>query len=416
MEKKNLPAFKISKLILVPILISLLPHFAFAETKTFIKEYTYHAGDEDSRNSSRTIALREVKRLLLEELGTYLESQTEVKNFQMTKDQITALTAGIVSTEVIEDTWDGKTYWLQARIKADSESVIKYIDILRQDRQKVKELEEIKKRSDDLLKENESLRKELTTAKGEKKQKDTVAYNKTIKDIEAGEWYEKGFSLQISGSYKEAVVAYTSAIELNPKYEDAYYNRGLAYYILGNHRQAVSDFDKVIEMRPDSPAYYTGRGLAYYNIDNYGQAIENFDKEIELFPKNGMAYFNRGDTYARLGNYRQAVKDYDKAISLGRPARDLIVEMLGVRSSVPYEMLYNNRGDAHYKLGNYRYAVKDYDKVIELNPKDANAYFNRGIAYQKLGNDNNMKQDMKIAARLGYKEAQDFLKSKGIVW
>ena len=36
-----------------------------AETKTFIKEYTYHAGDEDSMNSSRTIALREVKRLLL---------------------------------------------------------------------------------------------------------------------------------------------------------------------------------------------------------------------------------------------------------------------------------------------------------------------------------------------------------------
>jgi len=45
-------------------------HFADAEIKTFVKEYTYHAGDEDSRNSSRTIALREVKRLLLEELGT----------------------------------------------------------------------------------------------------------------------------------------------------------------------------------------------------------------------------------------------------------------------------------------------------------------------------------------------------------
>lgn len=59
---------------------------------------------------------------------------------------------------------------------------------------------------------------------------------------------------------------------------------------------------------------------------------------------------------------------------------------------------------------------KDYDKVIELNPKDANAYFNRGIAYQKLGSDNNMKQDAKIAARLGYKEAQDFLRSEGIEW
>ncbi len=94
-----------SKIIKATILFTILfvvfnVHLSFAEVKTFIKEYTYQASEEDSRNSSRTIALREVKRLLLEELGTYLESQTEVKNFQMTKDSITTLTAGIVSAEV----------------------------------------------------------------------------------------------------------------------------------------------------------------------------------------------------------------------------------------------------------------------------------------------------------------------------
>ena len=104
---------------------------AFAETKTFIKEYTYQAGDEDSKNSCRVIALREVKRLLLEELGTYLESVSEVKNFQLTKDQITTLTAGIVQTELIDDKWNTETmrYWLKAKIKADSGEVIKAIDI-----------------------------------------------------------------------------------------------------------------------------------------------------------------------------------------------------------------------------------------------------------------------------------------------
>lgn len=58
------------------LLILFVPNSTFAETKTFIKEYTYQAGDENSKNSCRVIALREVKRLLLEELGTYLESQT----------------------------------------------------------------------------------------------------------------------------------------------------------------------------------------------------------------------------------------------------------------------------------------------------------------------------------------------------
>jgi hypothetical protein len=77
----------------------------FAETRTFIKEYKYQASEDDSRNSSRVIALREVKRLLLEELGTYLESETEVRNFQLTRDQITMLTAGIVQTEIVAEKW-----------------------------------------------------------------------------------------------------------------------------------------------------------------------------------------------------------------------------------------------------------------------------------------------------------------------
>ena len=157
--------------IFFPLFFLLISTYSFAETKTFIKEYTYRASDEDSKNSSRTVSLREVKRLLLEELGTYLESVAEVKNFRMTKDQIATLTAGIVSTEVMNETWDGKTYWLKAKITADPASVIQSIDKLRQDRQKTKELEDIHKRAEALLKENERLKEELKMAKGVMKEK-----------------------------------------------------------------------------------------------------------------------------------------------------------------------------------------------------------------------------------------------------
>jgi hypothetical protein len=47
MGKKNLSVFKIPCLILFTIFILLPIYTANAETKTFIKEYTYHAGDED---------------------------------------------------------------------------------------------------------------------------------------------------------------------------------------------------------------------------------------------------------------------------------------------------------------------------------------------------------------------------------
>ena len=117
----------------------------FAETKTFIKEYTYQASEYDSKITCRTLALEQVKRLLLEELGTYLESETEVKNFQLTKDQIITITAGIARALVIDEKWDGKAYYLKAEIEADPKEVAATIYTIRQDRQKMKQIEKLSK-------------------------------------------------------------------------------------------------------------------------------------------------------------------------------------------------------------------------------------------------------------------------------
>ncbi|MGA9110134.1 MAG: tetratricopeptide repeat protein, partial [Smithella sp.] len=61
-------------------------------------------------------------------------------------------------------------------------------------------------------------------------------------------------------------------------------------------------------------------------------------------------------------------------------------------------------------------AIADYSKAIELNPKYAEAYHNRGITYGSLGNYNQEIADIKKAARLGLKEARDYLSEQGIVW
>ncbi len=57
---------------MVPLLISLFLLVSFspvlAKTKTFIKQYTDQVSEDDNRDSSQTIALWEVKRLLLEEV------------------------------------------------------------------------------------------------------------------------------------------------------------------------------------------------------------------------------------------------------------------------------------------------------------------------------------------------------------
>ena len=138
----------------IPVLCLSLLAFsrpAIAETKVFVEEYTYQASEADSKISSREIALEQIKRLLLEKLGTYLESETEIKNFRLTKDQIVILTAGIVRTEIIKERWDGKTYYIKAKIETDPKIVTTSIEKLRQNRKEMEELEKTKRKADDAV-------------------------------------------------------------------------------------------------------------------------------------------------------------------------------------------------------------------------------------------------------------------------
>jgi len=94
-RRKAISGKSVAVLVGTWIFIFAYGNLAIAGLVTFQKEYTYQASEADSELSIRAIALEQVKRLLLEELGTYLDSETEVKNFRLTKDQIFLASAGI---------------------------------------------------------------------------------------------------------------------------------------------------------------------------------------------------------------------------------------------------------------------------------------------------------------------------------
>ncbi|MCG2709475.1 MAG: tetratricopeptide repeat protein [Thermodesulfovibrionales bacterium] len=196
---------------------------SFAGNVTFIKEYTYQASELDSKASCRTISLEMVKRLLLEELGTYLISETEVKDFKLTKEQVKTYSAGIVGAEIIEDKWDGKTYWLKAKVSADPKEAAKALKKIMDDQFKARELEETRKKAEELTKEVERLNKELAKATNKQPSKKVQhEYKTAIQGLTAVEWFNKGNVLRLSEKYSEAIVAFDNAIKINPKFDNAY--------------------------------------------------------------------------------------------------------------------------------------------------------------------------------------------------
>ncbi len=370
----------------------------FAKVVTYMKEYHYQAGEADSKLSARTIALEQVKRLLLEELGTYIVSETTVKNFELTKDQISSFTTGIVMTVIIDEKWDGKTYFLKAKIAADSDELVRLIDQLRRDHEQSMNWEEMRKKTDEALKEIERLKKEIEKGKGDKVSQEK--YDKAVNELNAAYWFNKGMLKYRTQNHQEAMEAYNKAIEIDPHYASAYAGRAAIYNHSGKYPQALKESEQAIKLAPNLALGFNTRGSAHVGLHNYPQAIEDLNRAMELAPKWAWPYCNRSWAYFMLKNYHQALEDADRAIELD--------------PTLP--QAHFRRGRALLSTNNLQDALKSFDKTVQLDPTFSWAYLQRGHSLARLGKTEEAVEDFKRAANLGNKDAENYLRRKRIPW
>jgi len=133
------------------IIIIIFNSSIIAQERIFIREYTYNASESDSKNSSRQKAIEQVKILLLEEIGIYVESWVQLETVEKNKriedffkEEVKTITAGITETEIIEEKWDGYKYYVKAQITIDTNDVIRKINQAIEARINSKEIERLR--------------------------------------------------------------------------------------------------------------------------------------------------------------------------------------------------------------------------------------------------------------------------------
>ncbi|MCC2640000.1 MAG: exported protein of unknown function [Nitrospira sp.] len=77
--------------------VSVEPRVPSADVRTVRAAGEYRMGDHDTRTDALRLALEAAKKDALEQVATYLESVTEVRNMDVTRDDIRSYTAGIVN-------------------------------------------------------------------------------------------------------------------------------------------------------------------------------------------------------------------------------------------------------------------------------------------------------------------------------
>jgi hypothetical protein len=125
--------------------------FAGAEIKFFEREVEEAVSRGQSQEQVEAFALQKAKRLAVEEAGTYISSLTVVLNYQLKKDEVTALASGVVQAKILGipavRVENGVVHVkVKARIEVDTSILDRQIQEIMKEKGTLKRLEEEQKK------------------------------------------------------------------------------------------------------------------------------------------------------------------------------------------------------------------------------------------------------------------------------
>jgi tetratricopeptide (TPR) repeat protein len=221
-------------------------------------------------------------------------------------------------------------------------------------------------------------------------------------------------------NYREAIIAFDSAIRRDPREADYYVNRGIAREAAGDSL-ASDDYRKALTIEPDhgiakhnlsvlqsksgnkqqaetiltdvlesdsSMSYaYLQRAQQRFEAGYYKGALEDYNSVLKIEDNDPELFLARGLTREKLKDFQGAFSDYTKAIDL---KEDMVKAWV-------------NRGNVLLKLNRHNDAIEDYSVAITYAPDLAAAFYNRGIAKYRLKLSKEACDDIKVAEGMGFK-------------
>lgn len=304
-----------------------------AQAKTYIRDYNYEASEADSKLSSRAIAMDQVKKLLLQEIGTHIRQKINItknsRGDQIASEDVEAITAGLTKVEIMAEKWNGVTYYLKAKIEADTDRVLNALEEFKKNNteENNEQLEKMKANQRELERaraEIDRLKQKLSSATTiEQKQAVMEDYRDSVDALSSSELVDKGYELETSGKLFQALKLYRKAAKMG---------NALAKNNVGNMylkgRAVEKDYNKALNLfreASEKGSALAKSNLGYMYLMGYG-VNKDHQRAIQLFREAAeedvaLAISNLGymylQGYAVRKNYAEAVRLFKKAADKG---------------------------------------------------------------------------------------------------
>lgn len=269
-----------------------------AEIMTYEGTDEYIMSEFETLDIAKQRAKQKAARAAQEKAGVFVESNTEVVNMVVTKDEIFTMTSGILSVVDVQYQLtpldDGKSLVVSATVKAeiDSEDVAKWLNRGMNERS-------------ELVAQNVELQRALAAQDAQiaELKRKIVDQPQNSEEISAQFAFEDKIFLSnqklaeaskfyYAGDLEGAISLCTQAIKLNSSNSAAYSIRGAIYYKLNDFNDAKADYDKAVELNPNDHRNFYNRGLVLVKMKDYRRAAQDFSKSFELNPNDEDSRYN----------------------------------------------------------------------------------------------------------------------------
>ncbi|MBW4649383.1 MAG: DnaJ domain-containing protein [Kastovskya adunca ATA6-11-RM4] len=136
-------------------------------------------------------------------------------------------------------------------------------------------------------------------------------------------FYVLGVEKALNRNYEGAIADYTTAIELNPGFVEAYMKRLASRYKVSDDRGVLEDCNLALQINPNLAEAHYYRGRSRYRLGYTQAAIEAYNQAIATEADYAQAHYHRGLAHHDLSDRAAATGDLKKAAALFRKQGDL---------------------------------------------------------------------------------------------
>ena len=215
---------------------------------------------------------------------------------------------------------------------------------------------------------------------------------KTSKDYLAVECYDLAVDLFQKGDESNAVRYFLKAIELNPKYEDAYESLGVLYGRMGNFDKAIDLMEQLKELNPKCMMAFTNLSLYHMKLGNI-ETAEDFKSQATL-----LNFQLLGDEAGKKKQEEELKKQKQAEINRREGMYKQVLEIDDADA-----MANNGLGEIELERNNFEASVKYFSKAIEADSKYSVAYLGKAKSLVKLSKKDEAKKILESGIRIAGK-------------